>query len=670
MRKLRFFLELCQNDCHRLTFLAVEQVGFFQKIIPTLENSPSLVLLFFGPSVSMNGIVQDSVLALKSSYRYVFSTVPVNLIQDEFYSTLKKLVLSLCDTALSLVYVLAYVTLILAKLAILVFPHAVKLGNLVVDFHRTKLSKSDILIEVLSIGVLLTSFIFRVRIQKAWKSFLHSVSSKSKVAAKAAPHVMFFTFAILFAVLGRNFLLPLTSSAVMPIFTLVLPLLASVRVLTRMKTMDEESKKKEIATKLLLWVIVSIYHAIVTLASLIPFSNKLLWYLPYAKEMVIVVMVWVQISQVFSQIVFDSIISKILVKLCAMVPGGFSVAQADDKASTFFSILKMMYLVNDAQLAFLQALFQDSVATILAVFFMFTPSIFATAGMVTIALLLPAFRTAAAVASSSAFASETSQELAKLARPVNAGAAAPRTNTNTTSSSGLSSFLSATPSKNKAISAVENSLNTHWLRYWVCLSVLWCVRIYCLAIWPSVMIVATLWLQHSYFQGSSQLPTFLIGTSLALVVRNNRIQAEREREGEEGGGDSQTDLAALETDSNVASSFLSPTPATTTAKKEKGAFSLAGALNSAAKALFTPTKAVPVGQSSKASVQSGRYGVLSEAEAEEKISPNTRGSDPYKLGSEDSKDRMERNEVVGSSGGSGDSGRSSRNTVCFVFILF
>lgn len=595
----------------------------------------------------MSGAGPDSVLALKSSYNYVFSTVPVNLIQDEVYTTMKRLVVSLCDTALSLVYVLAYLSLVLAKLAILVFPHAVNLGKVIVEFHRTKLSKSDILIEVTSIIVLLASFIFRVRIQKAWKSFLHSVSAKSKVAAKAAPHVLFFTFAILFAVLGRNFLLPLTSSAVMPMFTLILPLLASIRVLTRMKTMDEDTKKREIATKLLLWVIVSIYHAIVTLASLIPFSNKLLWYLPYAKEMVIVVMVWVQVSQVFSQIVFDTVISRILVKLCAMVPGGFSVAQTDDKASTFFSVLKMMYIVNDTQLEFLKALFQDSVATILAVFFMFTPSIFATVGMVTIALLLPAFRTAAAVASSSASASETSQELAKLARPVNA-----------TTASGTISLLSATPSKNKT-SAVESSLNTHWLRYWVCLSVLWCVRIYGITVWPSVMIIATLWLQHSYFQGSSQLPVFLIGTSKALVERNNRIQASREA------GDSQTDIAALDRDTDVVSnadpSFLSPLIAATgTANKDSKSFSLAGAFSSAAKSLFTPTKAAPV----TASKAQSKRGLVPQAEEREMRADDRAGS---VMSSADSKDRMERNDVdVGHSSGSGGSGRSSRNTVSIV----
>ena len=126
------------------------------------------------------------------------------------------------------------------------------------------------------------------------------------------------------------------------------------------KNMDIAKRNTTIDNKMLLWVILSIYHGMVTLLSLVPFSNRALRFLPYAKELVIVVLIWVQLSSVFSRIVFESVISKILVKLCSMVPGGFTVEQTDAKTSTVFSVLKMMYLVNDTQLEFLQALFQDS----------------------------------------------------------------------------------------------------------------------------------------------------------------------------------------------------------------------------------------------------------------------------------------------------------------------
>ncbi len=354
---------------------------------------------------------------------------------------------------------------------------------------------------------------------------------------------------------------------------------------------------------MLLWVILSIYHGIVTLASLVPFSQRLLRFLPYVKELVIVVLIWVQLSSVFSRIVFESVISKILVKLCAMVPGGFSVEQTKEKTSTFFSVLKMMYLVNDTQLAFLQALFQDSVATLIAMVFFFTPTYIATVGVVTIALLLPAFRTAAAVATSSASTSQSAHQLARLARP--------------TPAKPTKSFLSlvgggsgATEEKEKPLESVDNVFSTHWLRYWVCVSVLWLVRIYGFNPWPSVMIVTTLWLQHSYFQGSSKLTSYLSDTSKAIIERNRRIQEEK----------------ALEEAKNAAAgdgvlSLQSPeAKSTSTYSRLSGLFSP-----------FTPKR--PSGNS------------LSESDAKE----STQEVDRL-VGSEDSKDRLERNDPPSSSG--------------------
>jgi len=548
--------------------------------------------------------------AFSNSYEYVFSTVPVSQIQDEFYFSLKRCVLSLFESLQSLFYVLLYVGLITAKLGILIFPHAVNIGKIVVDYHRTKLSASDLLLEATSIIILLTSFLFRARIQRTYKTFINYVSAKSLVAAKAAPHVLFFTSALVFAVLGKNFLLPLTSSAVMPVFTLIIPLLTTVRMLSQLKNMDIAKRNTTIDNKMLLWVILSIYHGMVTLLSLVPFSNRALRFLPYAKELVIVVLIWVQLSSVFSRIVFESVISKILVKLCSMVPGGFTVEQTDAKTSTVFSVLKMMYLVNDTQLEFLQALFQDSVATIIAIVFLFTPTYIATIGVVTIALLLPAFRTAAAVATSSASTSQSSQQLARLAR-----AAAPAAKQQSSDSGG--GFFSRvtgrvgghtiTPRQPlQALESVDSVFTTHWLRYWVCLSVLWLVRIYGMTPWPSVMIISTLWLQHSYFQGSSKLTAFLVDTSKAIIERNRRIQEEKALE--------EASSASAE---GAALSLLSPD-----AKAKTSSFSLSGMFSP-----FTPKRP-------------STSSLAAEAAAQAKQDP---------VGSEDSKDRLERNDPPSSS---------------------
>ena len=128
------------------------------------------------------GMAYNSTMSVfRNSYEYVFSTVPVSQIQDEFYFSLKRCVVSLLESAHSLLYVILYLALIVAKLAILVFPHAVNVGKVVVDYHRTKLSASDLLLEGTSIIVLLASFIFRRRIQRAYTKFINFISAKSKV---------------------------------------------------------------------------------------------------------------------------------------------------------------------------------------------------------------------------------------------------------------------------------------------------------------------------------------------------------------------------------------------------------------------------------------------------------------------------------------------------------
>lgn len=490
-------------------------VGASSRCSPFFQIWEQLKTLEVPSEISRIAAVMSAAIkfALAKAYEYVFSTVPVNAIQDEFYATGMRFLYSLGDTVVALLYLLVYTSLVLAKLVILVFPHAVRLGKVVVDFHMTKLSRSDLIIEATSISVLLTCFIFRKRIQRAWRNFIDGVSAKSKVAAKAAPHVLFFSTAIVFAIVGKNLLLPLTHSAVMPVFTLVLPLAETIYLLFQVKSMDEKSAQAAICAKNLLWVIVGIYHALVTFASLIPFSRSVLQYLPYAREMVIVVMVWVQLSPVFTRIVFESVISKIMVQLCALVPAGYNLDQTQQKTSTFVSVLKMMYLINDSQLSFLQALFQDSVATILAAVFVFTPNPFATVGAVIIAILLPAFRTSAVVASA-APASGATGELAKLARPPNG--------------TGNSTSVTETAKKREKMQiGVDHVLSTHWLRYWVCFSVLWCVRIYVMNPWASVVIVSCLWLQHSYFQGSSQLTAFMVDAATAIAERNRRIEMER-----------------------------------------------------------------------------------------------------------------------------------------------
>mmetsp|Transcript_20311 Transcript_20311/g.34587 ORF Transcript_20311/g.34587 Transcript_20311/m.34587 type:complete len:644 (+) Transcript_20311:174-2105(+) len=522
---------------------------------------------------------------LKGCWNYVTSTVPVSNIQSDFYQSVRQLFLALIDAALNVLYVLFYAFLLLSKLSILIFPHAVKTGKIVYTFHRTQLSTSDLVLEFTSIGLVLAGLYFRKRIQQKWKNLLRDISAKSKLAATAAPHVLFFGLSFTFSIIGRRFLLPLTSPSVMPIFSLGLPLFTTIRVvrITRSRAeqhntdsnnslaspirpnitkrrddaevegvssssntildddMEESTISKhpiqEIESKMLLWVILAIYHAAVTLLSGIPFSTKVVETLPLVKEFMIVVLIWLQLSPTFCRILFDSIIYRILVRLCEMIPVGYSMGSANSQTSYFLSVLKLAYIINDAQLVFLQALFQDSVATILALVFMFTPTFIASFGMVTIAFLLPAFRTSAAVGLAGSPSTRGGSS------KVTAGTGTSSSSSSISSSGGKGGTTSMSGVTNtrktiikndrlaqiasssiSAVDAAHHLFHVHWLRYWVCLAALWLLRIYCTTFWPSVVMLTTLWLQHSYFRGATTLTQHFYDTMHALLDRDRRIK--------------------------------------------------------------------------------------------------------------------------------------------------
>ncbi|KAJ1427014.1 hypothetical protein B484DRAFT_450441 [Ochromonadaceae sp. CCMP2298] len=473
---------------------------------------------------------QDTTLkTFAGCLRYVSSTQPIGLINKYFYKAFRRLILALAEFVMSVMSMVLYLALFCAKISILIFPHAVKYSKAVYVFHSTQLGVSDLIVEFLFITILVLGIVFRKKIRRVWRTFINQVSTKSKKAAAAAPHVLFFGAAFAFTLLGRRFLMPLTSTAVTPLFTLALPLLTTAYLLRdpsgvvegdsgklglsssgkfgSSDLLDDSSATNPMDDKMLLWVIIAIYHGLVTALSEVPFSEELLVSLPYIKEMVMVVVVWAQLSPVFSRIVFDALIYHLLVKLCEIVPVSLG---GELQSSYLFSALKVMNLVSDAQLLFLQALFQDSIATLLALFFIFMGSIpyVATLGMVIITLLLPAFRTAAAVGYASS-ASSTQGTNHRLALIAGGSAALKRKNSNLGEEEPMAFQL-------------------HWLNYWVCFSALWLVRIYFISIWPSLVILLALYLQHSYFRGASVLCMWTYTQYMYITVYRHESAHESE----------------------------------------------------------------------------------------------------------------------------------------------
>ncbi|RYG94608.1 hypothetical protein EON65_57240, partial [archaeon] len=252
-------------------------------------------------------------LSFKHAYDYVFTTIPVGAVQNDLGAVIKQFFVSSYHTLLSISTLIYYLLLILCKIVILAFPHAMKVFRRIYRFHRTQMTTYDILVEVFLLTLIFVYFIFKERILSTWNRFEAYVSAKSRAAARAAPHVAFFTSAFLVAVLGRKFILPLTSSSTMPIFTLMLPLASTYLRLPTLPRSDAEVKiSEQLKSPLILMVILGVYHATVTIGTHIPFSTRLLSLLPYVKEVVIVVLIWCQLSPVFTDIVFASVISPAL----------------------------------------------------------------------------------------------------------------------------------------------------------------------------------------------------------------------------------------------------------------------------------------------------------------------------------------------------------------------
>eukprot|EP00597_Dinobryon_sp_UTEXLB2267_P002150 CAMPEP_0170062188 /NCGR_PEP_ID=MMETSP0019_2-20121128/3503_1 /TAXON_ID=98059 /ORGANISM="Dinobryon sp., Strain UTEXLB2267" /LENGTH=444 /DNA_ID=CAMNT_0010268263 /DNA_START=456 /DNA_END=1786 /DNA_ORIENTATION=- len=299
--------------------------------------------------------------------------------------------------------------------------------------------------------------------------------------------------------MGKKLLLPLTSPAVMPIFTTIIPLLSTLRILSRHSNGSESRIGGDaLGHKVLLWIVLAIYHAAVTFLSLVPFSYHILAFLPVVKEFIIISIVWVQISPAFAGLLFKTAITPVLRRVASLLLANHLQevdSRTASKSRTLFGVLEMMRIINKSQAAFLTSLFQDGVATFLALLFILMPNPLASVGMVIIALLLPAFR------------SSCTSPLVITSRQQR---------------------FSHGDSDSVAISVAEQ--HKQWLEYWVCIAVLWAMRIYGMKMWPSVVMLCSLWLQHSYFLGATRTISFIKEHTSSMIQRNHEILQENQRQ--------------------------------------------------------------------------------------------------------------------------------------------
>jgi hypothetical protein len=498
--------------------------------------------------------VKDKVYKLTVNYVFSTSDVFTEEIRNGLLSSLTDFLSASWKFITSLAIFVLYLLLIVVKLVILIFPHFVQFTTLVIDFHRTQLTYKDIIIEITVITIMLIYYIFRKRISHVWKKFETSVAKKSKAAARAAPHVLFFTVSSIFAVVGQKFLSYLASSSVLPFFTIGWPFFTTFRLVF---FGDPEKKRHYYRPKLSLWVVLATYHSIATLLSAIPFSKMILLRIQFLREMIVVVFIWAQISPVFTEIVFD-MAEPVLRSAFSQVP---SVDLNENQRNTLFTVLRAFRLINSDREGFLISLFQDGMALICAILFIFTP--FPVIGTVIVAFVFPAFKSMRSIALTEkngldfdafpssnlssytiGFGTPNSKQGADttsvIKTPVSSSITTVNSrNTKTDEVKSVSTFSFFSPSTKKSakeLKAEENNRirneRIRWLEYWMCLGGLWFVRAYRFPLWHSITILLALWLQHSYFLGSSRVKRFLIDLGEGFTKRNQELALRHQLENE------------------------------------------------------------------------------------------------------------------------------------------
>jgi hypothetical protein len=370
--------------------------------------------------------------------------------------------------------------LVIVKVLILLLPHALKLSKQVYQFHKS-LSYYDVLIEFTFLSIVLFGYLFRKTIQSWWIATERNISAKSAALALALPHILFFSSSFIISILGQKFIAPLTSPKIMPVFTLIIPLTNLVYLIRRDVLTDRKQieRSSHVFTTL---VVLGIYHSIVTCLSTIPFSNYFLSFLPFLKETIIVILIWVQISSLFAEVVFTSAIKPVMSKISSSLPFGNTTIIFGDqdlqhhsdhvhKRSAFSAAIRTLNVFSEQQLEYFSVFLSDTFVSVMAFLFLCLPYPFSYLGMVVICFVLPCFKCVSLV-------------------------------------NQLRVHLQVQQQQDRITEIKKQMLNgnlLHWIHYWICILGIWIFRIYVCNIWSTIIILVSLWLQHAYFKGATTI---------------------------------------------------------------------------------------------------------------------------------------------------------------------
>jgi hypothetical protein len=428
-------------------------------------------------------------LSKQFASKYIFSTAPVSDINNDFFLLFQSFYMCLKELLKICFGLVVCFALVILKVLILLLPHALKLSKQVYQFHLG-LSYYDILIEFSFLSVVLFGYLFRKTIQSWWIVTERNISVKSKALALALPHILFFSSSFIISILGQTFIAPLTSPKIMPVFTLIIPLANLMYLIRRDVQVDEKQiqRSSHVFTTL---VVLGIYHSIVTCLATIPFSNYFLSFLPYIKETIIVMLIWVQVSSVFAQIVFTSAIKPVMSKISGYLLFGnmfifvdlqhhHDQATSANKRSAWDAVVRSFNVFSEEQLEYFSLFLSDSLVSVLAFLFLCLPYPFSYLGMVAISFVLPCFRCVSLVNQLKVHCDQAVEHKTHQ-QPIN-------------------------QEQQELILEKKKQLLKwnvlRWIHYWICMLGIWIFRIYVCNMWSTIIILVSLWLQHAYFKGA------------------------------------------------------------------------------------------------------------------------------------------------------------------------
>jgi len=361
-------------------------------------------------------------LSLKETWAFILSLEDGSVdsrgasFLGSWWCSAAKLATSLWSTTLYLSIFLYYLLVGIVKLGTGAMPHVLFYSSKVVAFHREQLGWLDLLFEAVVIISLSAFYIFHGQIM----AYIHKIEkqmAKSSRLAKTrthrmlgvAPHFAFFFVALLFGFLGRKFLAPVSSLRVLPLCSLVLPVVTtcwsclSVSArnpayvdmgLAALPPAELQRLASESRTKTLLWIVLMVYHGGATLLSLIPFSQYLLEkYLPFLRQIALVICVFTQISPLFSEIVFE-VASPVLNWFAERIPSSSAEEERGVRALTFLSSMGIITFRTESVV---KALLVEGTSLLIMIFFCFLPTRLSNIGVVILALVLPGIRASTSI---------------------------------------------------------------------------------------------------------------------------------------------------------------------------------------------------------------------------------------------------------------------------------